>query len=73
MDKNFTFMGCQGWPADSADVVVTEKDAVKLDPTTFGATRVWVTALDFELPAAFGPALGQHLPQPPLSTPKTPP
>ena len=61
------------WPADCADVVVTEKDAVKLDPTTFGATRVWVTALDFQLPAGFGPALGQCLPPPPVPIPKTPP
>lgn len=35
------------WPGDAADVLVTEKDAVKLGPTTVaGATRVWVVPLD---------------------------
>ena len=41
------------WPSDTADVVVTEKDAVKLDPARLGATRVWVATLDFQLPPAF--------------------
>lgn len=41
------------WPAGTADVVVTEKDAVKLDAAACGATRVWVVGLDFVLPAAF--------------------
>lgn len=41
------------WPATTADVVVTEKDAVKIDPAACGATRVWVVGLDFVLPAAF--------------------
>ncbi len=35
------------WPRDAADVIVTEKDAVKLDPSRMGPTRVWVAALDF--------------------------
>jgi tetraacyldisaccharide 4'-kinase len=35
------------WPRDAADVIVTEKDAVKLDPSRTGSTRVWVAALDF--------------------------
>ena len=35
------------WPDAAADVIVTEKDAVKLDPTRVGTTRVWVAALDF--------------------------
>ena len=39
------------WPADKADVVVTEKDAVKLQPTAMGSTRVWVVPLDLQLPA----------------------
>lgn len=38
------------WPADATDVLVTEKDAVKLRPGT-GTTRVWVVTLDFDLPA----------------------
>lgn len=52
------------WPADTADVVLTEKDAVKLDPTRLGATRVWVAALDFSLPAAFETSLLALLPAP---------
>ena len=35
------------WSPDAADVIVTEKDAVKLDPSRMGRTRVWVAALDF--------------------------
>lgn len=38
------------WPADTPDVVVTEKDAVKLLPERAGSTRVWVAALDLSLP-----------------------
>jgi tetraacyldisaccharide 4'-kinase len=38
------------WPAGTADVVTTEKDAVKLDASRLGATRVWVVGLDFRLP-----------------------
>ena len=45
------------WPADTPDVLVTEKDAVKLDPARVGATRVWVATLDFALPASFEAAL----------------
>jgi tetraacyldisaccharide 4'-kinase len=40
------------WPATTGDVVVTEKDAVKLRPERMGATRVWVATLDFEIDAA---------------------
>ncbi|MBP6763689.1 MAG: tetraacyldisaccharide 4'-kinase [Rubrivivax sp.] len=39
------------WPADTADVITTEKDAVKLDPARLGRTRVWVVPLDLQLPA----------------------
>lgn len=39
------------WPADTADVLVTEKDAVKLQPDAMGSARVWVLPLDFQLPA----------------------
>lgn len=38
------------WPANAQDVVVTEKDAVKLRPEHVGPARVWVAPLDF----AFG-------------------
>ena len=41
------------WPGGTADVVLTEKDAVKLDPARVGSTRVWVTPLDFATSAAF--------------------
>jgi tetraacyldisaccharide 4'-kinase len=41
------------WAADTPDVLVTEKDAVKLPPQSTRATRVWVVTLDFHLPAPF--------------------
>ena len=41
------------WPRDAREVVVTEKDAVKLDPARTAPTTVWVAALDFVLPAGF--------------------
>lgn len=40
------------WP-DGVDVVVTEKDAVKLDAARCAGARVWVAALDFEPDVAF--------------------
>ena len=49
------------WPADTADVVVTEKDAVKLAGRPLGSTRVWVVTLDFGLPDALADALRQAL------------
>lgn len=55
------------WPATTADVIVTEKDAVKLRPGTTGATRVWVATLDFEIDAAFAEQLQQWLPPAPTS------
>jgi tetraacyldisaccharide 4'-kinase len=55
------------WPTTTADVVVTEKDAVKLHPNALGATRVWVVALDFALPRACAQALRERLPAPPPS------
>jgi tetraacyldisaccharide 4'-kinase len=56
------------WPPDASDVVVTEKDAVKLDPPRMGATRVWVAALDFVLPPAFDAQLLRLLGPPSPST-----
>lgn len=54
------------WPAQTADVVITEKDAVKLPPgTPLGATRVWVATLDWRLPPACGDALLRLLPPAP--------
>ena len=52
------------WPADTPDVIVTEKDAIKLRSDTVGTTRVWVAPLDFELDAAFVTALTALLPPP---------
>ncbi len=40
------------WPADTAEVITTEKDAVKLARHTLGGTRVWVVPLDLQLPVA---------------------
>ncbi len=57
------------WPADCADVIVTEKDAVKLRARAMGPTRVWVAALDFLPPAAFDAALAALLPSPPSASP----
>ena len=40
------------WSSANPDVLVTEKDAVKLLPGLMGSTRVWVVPLDFDLPPA---------------------
>ena len=45
------------WPCGTGDVVVTEKDAVKLAGRPMGGARVWVAGLDFEPEAAFAAAL----------------
>ena len=50
------------WPAETADVIVTEKDAVKLAGRPLGRTRVWVATLDFGLPDALARALRDALP-----------
>lgn len=49
------------WPEGTVEVLVTEKDAVKLEPARVGGTRVWVVALDFQLDAAFADALTARL------------
>jgi tetraacyldisaccharide 4'-kinase len=41
------------WPADTSDVLVTEKDAVKINCQALGGTRVWVVPLDLALPAGW--------------------
>jgi tetraacyldisaccharide 4'-kinase len=57
------------WAADTADVVITEKDAVKLRPDAMpragASTRIWVAPLDFEPEVAFAAALKRHYPHPP--------
>lgn len=50
------------WPAGTADVIVTEKDAVKLRPDACTGTRVWVATLDFALGPDFEAALIRLLP-----------
>lgn len=52
------------WPAGTAELVVTEKDAVKLDPARFAAQHIWVVALDFATDAAFDAELLALLPPP---------
>lgn len=49
------------WPATTVEVIVTEKDAVKLRPTAVGDTKVWVATLDFEPEPAFGDAVNRHM------------
>lgn len=45
------------WPPDAADVLVTEKDAVKMRPGAFGGTRVWVVPLDLHWDEGLSQAL----------------
>ncbi len=45
------------WPPTTADVIITEKDAVKLPPTRRIGSRVWVAALDSVPDPSFEPAL----------------
>ena len=56
------------WPAGAADVVLTEKDAVKVPATRALGTRVWVARLDFVPDPAFDAALLALLA--PLSSPE---
>jgi tetraacyldisaccharide 4'-kinase len=53
------------WPAGTGDVILTEKDAVKLAPTRQLGTRVWVARLDFVPEPGFASALLAMLPAPP--------
>jgi tetraacyldisaccharide 4'-kinase len=60
------------WPVDCRDdVLVTEKDAVKLDPARLGRTPVWVVPLDLDLTDAFVADVLAMLP--PLTQPPPPP
>ena len=56
------------WPDGTSDVIVTEKDAVKIRPERAGAVRIWVAALDFGFPAAFERELLALLPPRPHTT-----
>ena len=53
------------WPASTPDVLVTEKDAVKLEGLQQPGTRVWVLPLDFRLPSGLADELLSLLPLPP--------
>jgi len=50
------------WP-DGSEVLVTEKDAVKLRSVHLSASAVWVVPLHFEPDPAFAPALRRLLPR----------
>ncbi len=50
------------WPPDTLDVIVTEKDATKLDRDRLGRTTVWVAPLDFTLHPATLASLSTWLP-----------
>jgi len=52
------------WPIGTAEVVTTEKDAVKIDPDRIGTTQVWVVPLDLALPAVIVGELMSWLPAP---------
>jgi tetraacyldisaccharide 4'-kinase len=62
------------WPAATPDVIVTEKDAVKLARHAPGPTRIWVATLDFGLPDDLARALRDALPAPsrPPDQPQSP-
>lgn len=45
------------WLADTVELVLTEKDAVKLRPERAGSTQVWVARLDFQPEPALADAL----------------
>lgn len=55
------------WPADAAEVLVTEKDAVKLAPWAGSGPIVRVVPLDLELPPDLVAAVLQRLPPPPAA------
>lgn len=59
------------WPPGTGDVIVTEKDAVKLAGRRHGGARVWVATLDFQAEPAFEAALFAALP--PISSADTHP
>jgi tetraacyldisaccharide 4'-kinase len=60
------------WPPGTPDVIVTEKDAVKIRPEHVDATRVWVAPLDFDTGRPFEAALLHLLPRAPTTTGSNP-
>lgn len=53
------------WPSDACAIVVTEKDAVKLQPDRPDADRIWVARLDFTPEDSFLAAVRTLLPSNP--------
>jgi tetraacyldisaccharide 4'-kinase len=49
------------WPATAGQVLITEKDAVKLPPAPPGGPGIWVVALDFQLPDTLTDVLSKAL------------
>lgn len=60
------------WPPETAAVLTTEKDAVKLDPARLGATEAWVLPLDLALDPAVADALRRAVPPPFPTAPPSP-
>lgn len=52
------------WPADTAELLMTEKDAIKLEPERLPGCQAWVVPLDLQLDAALADALRRLLPLP---------
>ncbi len=50
------------WPSGTTDLLLTEKDAVKLDPGRLGSCRAWVVPLDLELDQTLVDQIRQALP-----------
>jgi tetraacyldisaccharide 4'-kinase len=61
------------WPQDATDVILTEKDAIKLQPGRMGSTRVWVVPLDLDIPPALVTELMALLPPRAAPMPPLPP
>jgi tetraacyldisaccharide 4'-kinase len=55
------------WPEGTPEVLLTEKDAVKLAPERMGRTRVWVVTLDFDVDPGFKRQLLSSLPTAPVA------
>ena len=61
------------WPRGTTDVVLTEKDAVKLAGLALGRANVWVAPLDLEFDLGFAAAIKRLFPNPPSRTTSWPP
>ena len=52
------------WPSDTSELLMTEKDAIKIDPRRLAGCTAGVVPLDLQLDAALADALRQLLPVP---------